>query len=181
MRGAKGTDELLGDGTPQIALIGRSNVGKSSLINSLTDEKDLARTSNTPGRTQEINIYSINRSLYLLDFPGYGFAKVPGEVRNQMRKMIWWYLFESSYKQKKLLLVIDANIGPTKDDLEMLSLLREGQKDVIVVANKIDKIKPSRYKKCIEEIQAVIPDMPIIPYSSVKKIGRQKLLEKILK
>src|ERR1700678_4530621 len=101
MRGVAGTDELLGDGTSQVALIGRSNVGKSSIINSLTGEKGLARTSHTPGLTQQINIYSINHSLYLLDLPGYGYAKTSPETKERIQKLIYWYFFDSPYEQKK--------------------------------------------------------------------------------
>ncbi len=97
MRGINGTDELLDDGTPQVALIGRSNVGKSSIVNSLTKQKALARTSDTPGLTQEINIYSINNKFYLLDLPGYGFAKVPERIRESLQKLNWWYLFDSNH------------------------------------------------------------------------------------
>ena len=116
-RGVAGTDELLSDGTPQVAFIGRSNVGKSSIINSLTDRaagsqrngsagEPLARTSNTPGMTQQINIDEINRSLYLLDLPGYGYAKASPEIKEKLQKLIYWYLFDSGHEQKKVVLVI---------------------------------------------------------------------------
>ena len=179
MRGAKGTDELLSDGTPQIALIGRSNVGKSSLINSLTGERDLARTSDTPGLTQEINIYSINNRFYLLDLPGYGFAKVPERVRESLQKLNWWYLFDSPHKQRKAVLVMDANVGPSKNDLEMLALLREHQKDIVIVANKIDKIKESEYDERLQAITDLARGLPVIPYSSKKKIGVERLVNEL--
>src|SRR5271154_4093635 len=110
MRGIAGTDDLLGDGKPQVAFIGRSNVGKSSIINSLTGQKDLARISDTPGRTQEINIYSINNKLYLLDLPGYGYAKGSKMLQERLHTLIYWYLYESSYQAKKIVLIMDANI-----------------------------------------------------------------------
>jgi len=175
MRGINGTDELLADGTPQVALIGRSNVGKSSLINSLTREKDLARTSDTPGLTQEINMYAINRAFYLLDLPGYGFAKVPEKVRASLQKLNWWYLFDSPYEQHKAVLVMDANVGPSKNDVEMLSLLREHQKNIIIVANKIDKIKKPDYDASLKKITDIANGLPVIPYSSVQKIGVEEL------
>ena len=175
LRGIGGTDELLSDGTPQIALIGRSNVGKSSIINSLTGEKALARTSDTPGLTQEINIYGINNRFYLLDLPGYGFAKVPEHIREKLQKLNWWYLFDSDYEQRKAVLVLDANVGPSKNDVEMLALLREHQKDIVIVANKIDKIKPADYDRRLQAVTDLARGLPVVPYSSVKKIGGEDL------
>lgn len=183
MRGVSGSNDIFDDGVPQVALIGRSNVGKSSLINSFTGEKDLARTSDTPGLTQEINLYGIDaagyKRFYLLDLPGYGFAKVPEKVRDHLQKMNWWYLFESSHVQMKTVLVLDANVGPSKNDLEMLGLLWEYQKNIIIVANKIDKIKPSEYDARLQTIYDLAHGAPVIPYSSIKKIGAEELLEKI--
>ena len=190
MRGVSGSNDILDDGVPQVALIGRSNVGKSSLINSFTGEKDLARTSDTPGLTQEINVYGITAAcaasihhhhphFYLLDLPGYGFAKVPEKIRAHIQKMNWWYLFESPYEQWKAVLVLDANVGPSKNDLEMISLLREHQKNIIIVANKVDKIKSSEYEKRMQAIHDLAHGLPIVPYSSVKKTGMEELLEKI--
>jgi len=179
MRGINGTDELLADGTPQVALIGRSNVGKSSLINSLTGEKNLARTSHVPGLTQEINMYSINRKFYLLDLPGYGFAKVPENVREHLQKLNWWYLFDSPYEQHKAVLVMDANVGPSKNDAEMLSLLREHQKNIVIVANKIDKIKKSEHSEKMQAIVDFAGGLPVVPYSSTGKIGIAELAEEL--
>ncbi len=175
MRGIKGTDELLSDGTPQVALIGRSNVGKSSIINSLTGQQKLARTSHVPGLTQEINIYSINHAFYLLDLPGYGFAKVPEKVRESIQKLNWWYLFDSGHEQKKAVLVLDAQVGPSKNDLEMLALLEEYQKHIVIVANKVDKIKKEDYGACLGTITQFAHGIPVIPYSSVSPTGGEAL------
>lgn len=181
MRGVSGSNDIFDDGIPQVALIGRSNVGKSSLINSFTGEKGLARVSDRPGLTQEINLYGINNKFYLLDLPGYGFAHVPEKVRDHLQKMNWWYLFESSHEQLKTVLVLDANVGPSKNDLEMLGLLREHQKNIIIVANKIDKIKPSEYEAKLQTIKDLAHGLPVIPYSSVKNIGAEELLQEIFK
>ena len=189
MRGVAGTDELLSDGTPQIAFIGRSNVGKSSIINSLTysawhqkgsADEILARTSNTPGMTQQINIYLINKSLYLLDLPGYGYAKASPEIKERLQKLIYWYLFDSGHEQKKVVLVVDAKVGPTDQDLQMLQALREHQKDILIVANKIDKVKKSEYTdKLLPFIE--LPGSPkFIPYSSEEKIGIHELTQALL-
>ena len=91
MRGIRGTDELLSDGTPQIAFIGRSNVGKSSILNALTEKKQLARVGKKPGKTTEINIYKINKAYYFMDLPGYGYAEAGVQEREKLRKLIVWY------------------------------------------------------------------------------------------
>ena len=185
MRGVAGTDELLGDGTPQVAFVGRSNVGKSSIINSLTrvkgpDGKGLARTSNTPGMTQQINIYLINNSLYLLDLPGYGYAKAAPATKERIQKLIYWYLYDSAYPQKKVVLVIDANVGPTEFDMQMLRSLQEHQKSILIVANKVDKIKKSDYEAKIATFSELPGNPRFIPYSSEKKIGVEELTKAIL-
>jgi GTP-binding protein len=196
MRGVVGPDELLEDGTPQVAFIGRSNVGKSSVINSLTGEKGLARTSAFPGRTREINIFWINKSLYLVDLPGYGYAKASFAGRERIQELIHWYLIGFQFPQKKVLLIIDANVGPMAKDLEMLRGLEgrdpsagSGQgpsvnsgrgKNIVIVANKIDKIKKSDYKKQLKDIQDIIGKYKVIPYSAQMKIGVKELTKEIL-
>ena len=174
-----GTDYLLENGIPQIAFIGRSNVGKSSVINSLVNQKNLAKTSSFPGRTQMINLFLINKSFYLVDLPGYGFAKIPKDKREQIEGMLNWYFFDSNIEQKKVVLIIDAEIGPTKEDRNILFSLEEYKKDIIIVANKIDKIKKSEYVKQIAKIQALVGEHKVIPYSAEKKIGINDLLEEI--
>lgn len=175
IKGIVGTDDLLEKNTPQVALIGRSNVGKSSVINSLTNKKDLARTSDFPGRTRELNLFLINDSVYLVDLPGYGYIKGSGEIRERLYKLINWYLFLSPYKQKRVFLIIDANVGPTDDDLDMLEALEKYEKNIVVVANKIDKIKKSKYDEKFQEIREIIGDHKIIPYSAKEKIGIKEL------
>ncbi|MFA4843983.1 MAG: ribosome biogenesis GTP-binding protein YihA/YsxC [Candidatus Margulisiibacteriota bacterium] len=180
VKGLVGPDAALADGTPQVVLIGRSNVGKSSVINSLTNQRSLARTSSTPGRTQEINLFLINRSLYLLDLPGYGFAQAPWSVRAQLRELIDWYLFGSAYEQKKVVLIIDAKVGVTESDLLMLRALTEHKKNVIIVANKVDKIKRSALAGQLQKIRDLVSPHPVIPYSSEEKVGISDLINEIL-
>jgi len=175
IKGMVNADDFLPDGKPQIAFIGRSNVGKSSLINALTNKKDLARTSAFPGRTQQINLFLINKSLYLVDLPGYGFARISREGQNTLQRLIGWYLWESDYSQKKIVLIIDAKVGPTADDLEMLKTLEEFNKDVIIAANKVDKIKNSEMHKQREKIKTSIGNHKIIFCSAEKKIGLSEL------
>ncbi len=179
IKGAVGPDEIFENGKPQVAFIGRSNVGKSSVINSLTGQKGLAKTSSFPGRTQEINIFLINKSFYLIDLPGYGFARMSGRGRKQLGELINWYLFESGYEQKAIVFIIDAEVGPTDKDLGMLECLEEAQKNIVIIANKIDKIKKSEYKKRLQKIQTLVGAHKVIPYSSEKKIGINVLLQEI--
>ncbi len=179
IKGIVGPDTALENDIPQVAFIGRSNVGKSSTINYLTNQKGLARTSGSPGRTQEINLFLINDKFYLLDLPGYGYAKAPKEVQKTLKSLIHGYLFEAPYTQKKVMLIIDAKIGPTDLDLEMLDLLEQHNKDVVIVANKIDKIKKSAYQKQLDIIKNKIGDHLVIPFSAEKKIGKTELLKEI--
>ena len=180
VKGVLGSNSILKDGIPQVAFIGRSNVGKSSVINSLVNRNDLARTSSFPGRTQQINLFLINNSLYFVDLPGYGYAKLPDELKNSLRAMVNWYFFISNYKQKKVVLIIDANIGPTEDDLEILHNLEDYKKDIMVVDNKIDKIKKAGYEEQLKTIKNLVGVHQIIPYSAKNKLGVEELLKEIL-
>ncbi len=180
IKGVVGEDDLLEDGIPQIAFIGRSNVGKSSVINTLVGQKGLAKTSSFPGHTQEINLFLVNKAFYLVDLPGYGFAKASLDTRRKIQNLIYWYLLGSHYEQKKVVVIVDANVGFTNDDVEMLHSLRERNKEVILVANKIDKIKKSGYKKQLQEIQDSIGTYKLIPYSAEKKIGVGELTKEML-
>lgn len=175
VKGVVGPDDILLEEKPQIAFIGRSNVGKSSIINSLVNNKKLAVTSSFPGRTQQVNVFDINKEFYLIDLPGYGYAKASKVVRQRIQELIRWYLFESPYKQKYIALLIDANIGPTVDDLEILQDLEETGKNIVIVANKIDKIKKSLLRKKIEEIKNKVGPHKFVEYSAQKKIGIDNL------
>ena len=177
----KKEDEILEDGTPQVAFVGRSNVGKSSVINSICNQKNLARTSSFPGATQEINIFSINnQSVYLVDMPGYGFAKASKNVQERLQQLIHWYLFGSNYEPKLVVLIIDASIGATETDIQMLYSLKESEKNVLLVANKVDKLKPSEYKKQMENIQDQAGEYKVLAFSAEKKIGVNELIKQIV-
>ncbi|MFA7685494.1 MAG: ribosome biogenesis GTP-binding protein YihA/YsxC [Candidatus Gracilibacteria bacterium] len=179
IKGIVKDDDLLDDGRPQFAFIGRSNVGKSCTINFLTNQKELAKTSSTPGRTQEINLFLLNNSMYLLDLPGYGFVKQSAQARERLKDLIEWYLFKSHYKQKAVVIIVDANVGVTDSDMDMILELDEHEKNVIIVANKIDKIKGSEYKKKIQAIQEKVGTHKVVPYSTKKKIGLNALNNEI--
>jgi GTP-binding protein len=175
VKGVVKADEVLDDGTPQIAFIGRSNVGKSSIINALTGRDNLARTSSFPGRTQEINVFSVNGSYYLIDLPGYGFIRDSKKKKARLHGLIDWYLFGSHYQQKAVVFIIDAEIGPTDDDLETLRALEEHRKSIVVVANKADKIARSKSKARIQDLQALVGDHPLVPFSSKTGTGIREL------
>jgi len=179
LRGIKGTNSILDDNKPQIAFIGRSNSGKSSLINSLTGVKDLAISSNTPGRTKEINIFLINTTHHFMDLPGYGFAKTQAKTLEKLSELIFWYLFDSKYNPKVVLL-IDAEIGPTKDDLAVLKELEKANKEIVIVLNKVDKIKKSQYLNQLKKLSKIFVGHEPFPYSSKTKVGIEELTSELL-
>jgi GTP-binding protein len=179
MRGVKGDDEMLDDGVPQVAFIGRSNAGKSSVINSLVNMKDLARSSSMPGRTRELNIFKINNAVYFVDLPGYGYARANAELFKQINDLVYWYLFNSQHNPR-VVLIIDAEVGMTKSDLGMLEALEDKGREVVVVANKVDKIKKSGYQNQIKKLTSQFPGHKFIPFSSVSKIGIGELQGELL-
>jgi GTP-binding protein len=179
LKSVMGTNESLSNGIPQVAIVGRSNVGKSSLINAVAGQKGLAITSSFPGRTQAINIFLINNNRYLVDLPGYGFAKLSLKERERIQKMMYWYLMDSDCEQEKILVIIDANVGPTKIDMEVLQSLEAANKNIVVIANKIDKIKKAQYKEQMQRIQDVVGHK-VIPCSAKNNIGMSELAKEIL-
>ncbi|MCK9393900.1 MAG: ribosome biogenesis GTP-binding protein YihA/YsxC [Candidatus Paceibacterota bacterium] len=180
IKGVTGTDSIFEDGIPQFAFIGRSNVGKSSVINSLVGQGGLARTSSFPGFTRQINLFLINHSFYLVDLPGYGYAKLPFVMRDKIKGMVNWYFFNSKIEQKKILLIIDAYVGLTKDDLLILRSLEEHGKNVVIVANKVDKIRKTEYEEKMNKIIDIAWPHKIIPYSAEKNLGRDDLFQEFL-
>ena len=179
MKGVMGDDAILEDGTPQIAFIGRSNAGKSSLINSLTGKSKLAITSSTPGRTRQINVFKINDTHYFVDLPGYGYAKAGGKALEKINILIVWYLLESKHTPKVVVL-IDSVVGPTVDDLATLKELERTGKDIVVVANKVDKIKKSHYLNHLKKLSQQIKGHKLFPYSSETKVGIEELTNELL-
>jgi len=177
---AVGDDAVFLDNTPQIAFIGRSNVGKSSTINALTKQKGLAIVSASPGRTQGLNVFLINEKFYLVDLPGYGFAKLSKTDRDWLHELINWYLFNPKFQQKTIVQIIDAHVGPTKDDMELLQTMEQHNKNILVIANKIDKIKKSQYANQCQKIKDLIGYHEIIFYSSKTGVGISEIVNKIL-
>jgi GTP-binding protein len=183
VKGVVGEDEVLHDGRAQYAFIGRSNVGKSSLINTLTGENDMARVGKKPGKTTEINFFLIqtvqNDDFYLVDLPGYGFAKASLAARAKLRELIIWYLTDSSAKPARVVLVVDSKVGMTEFDKDTLKVLTAEKHPFIVVANKIDKLTQKEASASLKAIQEIVGDTPVIPFSSETKRGLDKLSEAI--
>ena len=125
-------------------------------------------------------MYLINRSIYFLDLPGYGFARVSGAGRERLTKLIRWYLLDSEYVQKRVVLVLDAEVGPTQADREALHMLREAGKSIVIVANKVDKIKSSERQQHLRSIQEFAGDLPVVPYSSKERTGVEELTEELV-
>lgn len=176
VRGVTDNENLIQDGLPQVAFIGRSNVGKSSLINTLVNNKSLARKSATAGRTQEINFFLINSAYYFVDLPGYGYARGSMSQRDLITERIEGYLFNSDIAHHAVVLIIDANVGMTESDLSMFQELAQQDARVIIVANKIDKLNQSDKQKNITLIKQYAGQYPVVLFSSTKKTGIDELL-----
>lgn len=162
---------------PEIAFVGRSNVGKSSLLNCIISRKGLAKTSSRPGKTQALNFFLLDTRCHFVDLPGYGYAKVPVKMKEEWNRVMFGYL----RKREQLALVIqlvDARHKPTDKDLEMLSILDEAEVPTLIVATKIDKLKRGERKKNLKRIQDTLElddEAVIIPFSSETGEGRKEL------
>jgi GTP-binding protein len=165
-------------GLPEIAFLGRSNVGKSSLINSLLQRKGLARTSNTPGRTQSINFFLINEAFYFVDLPGYGYAKVSKAMRSDWGVMAEEYLSERE-ELKLSIQLVDARHKPTALDLQLHEWLIFHQKNHIIAATKSDKLSGNKLIKSLQEIKKNLPQSRIIAFSSVSGKGKEEIWREI--
>ena len=158
---------------PEVAFAGKSNVGKSSLINSLVNRKALARTSSQPGKTQTINFYHVNETMYLVDLPGYGYAKVPQSEKEKWGKLIERYL-HGSQQLRAVFLLIDIRHEPGANDKIMYDWICHNGYEPIIIATKLDKIKRSQIQKQVKLIREglkVRPGTQIIPFSSETKQG----------
>lgn len=169
------------DGLPEIALVGRSNVGKSSLINKMLNRKSLARTSSRPGKTQTLNYFLVNEQLYFVDFPGYGYAKVAKTLKQQWGKMIETYLTTRD-ELKFIVQLVDIRHPPSKDDVAMYQWCKEIGLPAVIVATKGDKIargKWLQHQKVIRETLQLRPEDPMIVFSAETGQGRDELWAEI--
>lgn len=173
------TSKLPENELPEVAFAGKSNVGKSSLINALMNRKSYARTSATPGKTQTINFYNVNEELYLVDLPGYGYAKVSEKEKIQWGKLIERYL-HGSKQLKAVFLLIDIRHAPSANDKMMYDWILNQGYQPIIIATKLDKIKRSQKDKQLKLIKqglGLVPGTIMIPFSSVTKQGRDEIWE----
>lgn len=175
------TSKLPENDKVELAFIGRSNVGKSSLINTLLNRKSLARTSSQPGKTQTINYYNINDAFYLVDLPGYGYAKISKEVKEKWKRMTLNY-FNNSKMLRVVFQLIDIRHDPTEKDKEMYDTLLQCGFSPIIIATKADKIKRSQLNKQVKAIEdklQLVEGTPVIPFSSSDLTGKDELWEYI--
>ena len=169
-----------GQGRPEIALVGRSNVGKSSLINSLCNNRRLARTSSEPGKTRMVNVYSVNDAFFLVDLPGYGFAKASGDERRRWTGMIEGYLQESE-NLKYVFFLTDIRHEPTEDDRQMAQYLRHYGLPFTVIATKADKVSKAEKSRNLPVIcrKLVVQPWQLMTYSSETNEGRDGLISRL--
>lgn len=182
IRSAASPKDFLRDGLPQLAFAGRSNVGKSSVINRLVNRKNFARVGASPGKTSQINYFRLDGAAYLVDLPGYGYAKVSKAERDR-----WGRLMEDYFARPDLLtlgvMIVDARHKPTADDCTMFQWFRETGCPLIIVANKLDKLKKSEIAANLQRIRDTLElggEDRLIPFSAEKGDGREELLSAIL-
>lgn len=166
------------DDLPVVSFLGRSNVGKSSLINSLLGRKKLAKTSNSPGRTKSINFFLINENFYFIDLPGYGYAKVSKKLRASWGKMVEGYLARCNQLVLSIHL-LDSRHAPTKLDIQLYKWLLFHRKRNLIVATKADKLSNNKLNKSLSKIRGLMPESKAIAYSSVTGIGKEKVWKEI--
>ncbi len=166
------------DGRPQIAFAGRSNVGKSSVINRLLNRKNFARVGATPGKTTQVNYFLIDKQIYLTDLPGYGYAKVSKAERDR-----WGRLMENYFQEPELItagvLIVDARHAPTADDVTMCQWFKESGCPMVVVANKVDKLKNREIEPNLQRVREVLEldeGVPVVSFSAEKGNGKTELL-----
>lgn len=179
LKSALRPEDYPGDRRPEIAFVGRSNVGKSSLLNCLLKRKGLAKTSSTPGKTQTINFFDINGKIYFVDLPGYGYAKVPKTLKNKWNRVMIEYLRQRDTLRLAVVL-LDSRHDPSPLDAYMLDLLENAERPTLLVATKIDKIGKSRRAAQIENIRRRLGldrDAEIIPFSAETGEGVPALWE----
>ena len=183
LRSAASPHDFPRDNLPQVAFAGRSNVGKSSVINRLLNRKNLARVGAAPGKTTHINYFNIDGAFYLVDLPGYGYAKVSKAERDR-----WGRLMERYFADRALMslgvLIVDARHKPTADDCTMAQWYKDAQCPFLVVANKLDKLKKREIEPNLQQIREVLEldnTVKLIPFSAEKGEGKQELLHEILR
>ncbi len=169
------------DRRPEVAFIGRSNVGKSSLLNALLKRKGLAKTSSTPGKTQTINFFDVNGKIYFVDLPGYGYAKVPKSMKDAWNKCMMNYL-QKREPLKLIVALMDGRHKPSNNDLHMLELLEEAEIPTIIIATKVDKLSKKERQQNVRRIEQVLELEEagcVLPFSSLTREGVKELWQVI--
>jgi len=179
VKGVTGNNYGLKNNLPHIAFFGRSNAGKSSVINSLVNRKNLVKISKKPGKTREANFFLINDSFYFVDFPGYGYAKCSISERNKIIKRIFWYVEFSETRPKAIFLIIDAKVGLTVLDRDMIKILEENKHQIVIIANKIDKLVKDTAEEQLSSIQKEAGNITVLAYSAKTNEGKDELISKI--
>lgn len=183
VRSAAKPSDFPRDGLPQVVFAGRSNVGKSSVINRLLNRKNFARVGSAPGKTTHINYFSIDQKLYLVDLPGYGYAKVSKQERDRWGRLIEAW-FADTQRMALGMLIVDARHKPTADDCTMAQVFLDSDRPFLVVANKLDKLKKSELQgnaQLIRDTLSLPEAVPLILFSAEKGEGKAELLGQILK
>lgn len=180
IKGIAGDDAILYDGLPQVAFVGRSNVGKSTCINSLLNKGELARTGKKQGKTTEINFYLVNEKMYFVDLPGYGFAQGGHAVREGIRELIVSYLANPDVSPHTVVIILDAKVGLTDFDRDMLDILRTEGRHIVCILNKADKLTQRELAAVHRAVEAEIPDATVVAYSALEKKGSAQVLNKIV-
>ncbi len=179
VKGVIGSEGLPQPSRPTVAFFGRSNVGKSSVINTLTRQKDLAHANKRAGRTTEINFFLVNNAWYLADLPGYGYANVPGPLRKKMAGYISWFAADMRIDIRTAVLIVDAEIGAKDSDRDIFKLLIGYGRPVVILANKCDKGRRRDIDKNIHSIEAEFAPARVIRHSAKTSEGRDELLDQI--
>lgn len=172
-----GPEQLPRDGLPEVAFSGRSNVGKSSLVNALVNRKGLAKTSKSPGKTRQLNYYGVNDRLYLVDLPGYGYARRSRQERRSWAELVEPYLQERQ-TLRGLVQLLDCRHDPTELDLQMLEWLQHRGEPFLVALTKSDKISASRLRERVGQVSSLLgtpPQATVVPFSAKTKAGRQEI------
>jgi GTP-binding protein len=165
---------------PQFAFIGRSNVGKSSFINCIASQKDLARSGSTPGVTKKVNLFLVNRKFYFADLPGYGYAKLSLQERKKLEQLIFWYLAEPKNDFRKIFLLVDSRHGLTPNDADVVEFLHGHGLPTVIIASKVDKLKNKDRATQLRNLKNSLPEgFTIIPFSAETNEGKQAVLEQI--
>jgi GTP-binding protein len=176
-----GSHNLIVDDLPQISFVGRSNVGKSSVINKLVNQKKLVHSSSKPGKTQHINFFVVNDDTYFVDLPGYGYAKLGQKYREKLRRLILWYFISGEATIAKVVVIIDAKAGLRDFDREMINVLREHDHPFIIVANKIDKLNQKNLHKSITSLTEELGgEVDIFLFSAKTGRGKEQLINELL-